>query len=142
MDIFHWTRLKFTSEIFGYGENGRQSSEILNDIDPITLMAQCIGEVVCIQPSSRSLGTASAATKIYMLPACPLQFFPFQALNFLCRNSVLGKREIQIIIALSLQLLREVISKEYFFLKMLTPFPLVLRFPMAESVRGSSDKTM
>ena len=34
-----WTRLKFPSEIFGCGENERQSSEILNDIAPIALAA-------------------------------------------------------------------------------------------------------
>ena len=34
-----WTRLIFPSEIFGCGENERQSSEILNDIAPIALAA-------------------------------------------------------------------------------------------------------
>ena len=34
-------RLKFPSEIFECGENGRQSSEILNDIAPNALIPQC-----------------------------------------------------------------------------------------------------
>ena len=35
--------MKFPSEIFGCGENERQSSEILNVIAPIALAAQCNG---------------------------------------------------------------------------------------------------
>ena len=36
-----WTRLKLPSEIFGCGENGRQSSKILNDIAPIAPIPLC-----------------------------------------------------------------------------------------------------